>query len=228
MIQAAKTALLFFALLILGFILSILLTNIANASIISADGNGIGTVDRVLTTPPASVTSGFYTQFWQVGFDELQGVALPVDTATYGGVLPAGLVVDSHFIMFDKAGVPGSDMAVTWVFDKPIVGIMVDSMGAHEVASSPYLGLPGTIYPNYLEDRRGIEVFPGNPYSDTLGVIGSTLYFGSHVTYPGDHIRILTSSGTVVPEPPAWVCWTLIVGLVSCAWVISRRLHKSV
>ncbi len=179
----------------------------ANASLISVTGP-----DSLLGAPPAiisapsDVTDDAAYNFGMEGFDEQQGVTLPV--AIYvdgGGFIPAGTVVDSHMIFLntgpDNNTTLNKHFNVHWTFTGTILGVMSDYSGSYEVASTPYLGAIGTIYPTAAFAARGLETNVGSSGPDDGYQVfssGLTVGAGMAVTEPGDWIRVVT---THVPEP---------------------------
>ncbi len=144
---------------------------------------------------PASVVnssaSGGASNFQQEVFNERQGVVLPAPLAVDSGVIPAGTVVDSHMIFLnlpDGAPAPVFDVGRVWTFANPIIGVMSDRNGTLEVASSPVLGAPGTVYPAAPFGARGLEG------ADSYSVSGSTITVTMGVSQPGDWIRVVTAS----------------------------------
>jgi hypothetical protein len=137
----------------------------------------------------------------QQGFTERQGVLLSLPLTVDNGVIPAGTVVDSHMIFLNVPdGSPGTaDFNRTWTFDGPVLGVMSDSEGALEVASSPLLGSNGTTYPGAPFPARGLDLGPGAPNRGAGGVTsegytvsGNTIVVGMTVAQPGDWIRVIT------------------------------------
>ena len=63
---------------------------------------------------------------------------------------------------------------------------MADFTGALEVASSPLLGAPGTVYPGAPFGARGMEG------ADGYVVAGNTITVTMRVTQRGDWIRVIT------------------------------------
>jgi hypothetical protein len=86
-----------------------------------------------------------------VGFDEAQGVITPdAFTTDDGKVIPAGTLVDSHMIFFNRQLVAfdpiSTHFEVVWTFKRPIIGVMSDVNGILEAASTAAIGAPGTNY----------------------------------------------------------------------------------
>lgn len=98
---------------------------------------------------PAFALDAMVTNTAQQGFDEAQNVLLLTALSVDGGTIAAGTRVNSHMIFFNqaikKSGV--SHTGVTWTFDGTILGVMSDTPGALEDASTLLLGAIGTTYP---------------------------------------------------------------------------------
>jgi hypothetical protein len=104
-------------------------------------------------------------------WDERQAVVLPNDVAVditqagvyedvadlTPGVVPAGTVVDSHFVHADKVGTTAPNIVLqgTVRFDKPIVGIAIE---AAPLYASDFLGAPGTRYPTSGRPERRLNL----------------------------------------------------------------------
>jgi hypothetical protein len=137
-------------------------------------------------------------------FNERQGVLLGSSLSVDGGTIAAGTRVDSHMIFLNSPGTQDIVSRATWTFGGTIIGIMSDSGGLLEAASTPLLGAIGTIYPSAF-GARGLE---GNAGYSTTGnndgytVSGNSISVVMHVTEPGDWIRVVTVSA--VPEPATW------------------------
>ena len=136
------------------------------------------------------------TNVHEQAFDEAQCVDLPRDVAVDGGgVLLAGTVVSSHMIFLNTDG-PGlaEDFCQLWAFDGFVLGVMSNSNGSLEVASSDILGAAGTVYPLAPFVARGME--GNNPDCQLAGdgytVAGNTIEVTMRVTEPGDWIRVVT------------------------------------
>lgn len=156
------------------------------------------------------------TNFHQQAFNEAQNVLLTADLDVDGlADIAAGTVVDSHMIFLNTpVGAGGAtDFGVTWVFDGEILGVMSDSSGTLEAASSALLGAAGTIYPSSFT-ARGMEG------ADGYTVSGNTIVVNMAVSEPGDWIRVVTRAS--VPEPAT--LFFLGTGLLSLAGL--RRIIK--
>lgn len=118
--------------------------------------------------------------------------------AVAGGSIAAGQVVDSHMIFLNSG--PGNSSTrithneVDWTFSGAILGVMVNTSGSQEAATSSLLGAAGTSYPGAFPNR-GLE--GGDGYS----IAGNVLTLSMVVTEPGDWIRVVTASP--VPAPSA-------------------------
>jgi hypothetical protein len=150
-----------------------------------------------IISAPASVIDDApgATNFHQQAFDEGHGILLTSDLAVDGGLISAGSLVDSHMIFLNTP--VGTDLVTdtaTWGFDGLILGVMSDSGGSLEAASSSLLGAAGTVYPSAFR-YRGLEG------RDAYTVSGSSLQLTMYASEPGDWIRVVTETNDV-PEPP--------------------------
>ena len=136
----------------------------------------------VVHDPPGAVNNH------QQAFDEKQLVTLPANLLVDGGVIPAGTVVSSHMIFLNTQDTTSaSDLNVSWQFDGPILGVMSDTNGTLEAASSTLLGAPGTTYPAAFPNR-GLETQDGYTISADIITVSMT------VSEPGDWIRVVTEA----------------------------------
>jgi hypothetical protein len=153
---------------------------------------GSGGAGGGLIASPASVledvSEGGAANTLQQGFNEQQCVQLASDLSVDGGVILAGTILNSHMIFLntDESGPGASDTGVVWEFDGPILGVMSDNQGALEVASSPFLGAVGTVYPGSPFPARGFESVDG------YVVAGNMLTVSMTTMEPGDWIRVVT------------------------------------
>jgi hypothetical protein len=164
------------------------------------DANAKLTAGQDIIAAPASVlddaSDGGATNTAQQAFDERQNFITPVGLAVDGGgLIPVGTAISSHMIFLntDESGPGASDQNVVWTFDANILGVMSNSSGSLEVASSPVAGAPGTIYPLAPFGARGLEAG-----SDSYTVAGNQITVSMTVTEPGDWIRVITEANLEV------------------------------
>lgn len=114
----------------------------AHATLISVTGmNSRLGVPPAIIGAPADVNDDSSANTGMRGFDERQGVLLLADLSVDGGTIAADTTVDSHMIFLNTEGYTlNTHTGVEWTFDGEILGVMSDSTGALEVASSPILG----------------------------------------------------------------------------------------
>ncbi len=146
----------------------------------------------IIDDPPGAVNDH------QQAFDERQGLVLGSPLPVDGGAIPAGTVVDSHMIFLNTQEGSASDPDVRWMFDGLILGVMSDSNGTLEAASSAFLGAAGTVYPPAFANR-GME--SSDHYSVSADIIKVTMGVGE----PGDWIRVITrnsESAVKWDQPP--------------------------
>jgi len=170
-----------------------------NAEIIGVTGplSTSGQATEIIA-PPTDVLNDTVTNLGQQGFDEVQGVVTSADYNFDDGVIPAGTLVDSHMIFLNAPPGPNiyhRDGGVTWTFSGPIIGVMSDSNGNYEVASTPELGAPGTNYPAVGFPARGLDS------GDSYTISGNQLILGMGVDPDaGDWIRVVTLALTPITE----------------------------
>jgi uncharacterized repeat protein (TIGR01451 family) len=163
------------------------------------------TVERI--SPPPSVKLNRLTSNECVRlFDERQDVtltrSLKVDISAPGTVerkkdltpfsIPAGTVVDSHFLHADNVGKAKVRLQGSVTFDADIIGVIITD---NNLDASDRLGAVGTRYPNDLK-RRGLELPSVRRGGDlvTLSADLRTLTFD--VAFPSvlDQIRVITAN----------------------------------
>ena len=135
-----------------------------------------------------------------------------------GGVIPAGTLVSSHMIFMNQQnGTAGGTVhtGVEWTFDGTILGVMSDINGNLEAASTPILGAPGSIYGAPF-DSRGLES------NDSYLVAGNVFTLNSHITQPGDWVRVVTEA-RCVPETTG--LGTAALGFLSLI-IAARKIRK--
>jgi hypothetical protein len=171
----------------------------ANAMIIDVNGplSSAGYAAEIIE-PPTDVLNDMVTNLAQQGFDEVQGVVTSADYNFDDGVIPEGTLVDSHMIFLNAPPGPNiyqRDGGVTWTFSGPIIGVMSDSNGNYEVASTPELGVPDTNYPAAGFAARGLDS------GDSYTIAGNQLILGMGVDPDaGDWIRVITAPTAPITE----------------------------
>lgn len=175
----------------------------ANATITATSGQ----ITKIMA--PASVMPNTLESDTQAfAFDERQNVVLAsglnVDISQQGSyniqngaptltpaTIPAGTVVNSHFLAADPVGSPDPSQSKHYVgnmtFNTPILGIIVYP-AALDASDGP-LGAPGTVYPSTppADDARGLEQNDIVIYNNGLSVSFSMWL---HRT---DQVRIITA-----------------------------------
>lgn len=173
----------------------------ANATLISVTGPNslLGGTPSIIGAPGNVKDAGAYN-FAPQGFDEVQSFVLTKDLAVDHGIIAAGTEVSSHMIFFNNSSGLGytlnRDIGTKWTFDGDILGVMSDVYGRKEIASSSFLGAAGTIYPTVAFYARGLE-----PGEDSYSINGNVLTLNTHISQPGDWIRVVTASGGSAPVP---------------------------
>lgn len=170
---------------------------------------------------PVSVEDDAATNTQMEGFDEAQGVLLASDLTVDAGTISSGMTVDSHMIFLNSQGSTRiAEDNVTWTFDGPILGVMSDTGGTLEAATSALLGAAGTTYPAAFSNR-GLEGNSGlgSGASDGYAWAGNQLGVDMTVTEPGDWIRVVTKApSNGVPDSPlgtGMVAFALTLGMVA-------------
>lgn len=168
-----------------------------------------GAAQPVIVPAPSTVMPEQYTSNTEIRvFDEQQGVTLPagglfVDQTTdalgSSAVIPAGTVVNSHFIHFDNVGTSTGYRGLGNVtFDGTIIGVITQD--SKLFASHSLLGAPGTTYPtsgeNYgLEQGTGgVGDYPLKDWKlqDIIWIKGDTIVLDLQVFNVLDQLRVIT------------------------------------
>ncbi|MGI9355213.1 MAG: PEP-CTERM sorting domain-containing protein [Rhizobiaceae bacterium] len=208
----------------------------SQAAVISAAGglSSAGEGPSIIGAPADATDDAAYNKGIQA-FDEKQRIKLTSDLAVDGGTIAAGTWVSSHMVFLNSGpghdttliehGAGGNRNAVSFTFDGLVLGVMSDSTGALEVASSGILGNPATIYPGIAFSARGMK---GNPLDgffndDWYAFAGDTIRLGMRVTEPGDWIRVVTAASPI-PVPASLPL--LAIGLGGLC-LMSRRRRKA-
>lgn len=152
-------------------------------------------VPPTIVPAPASVqldqsTNNSNVQVFDEKQDVLLGSALSYDLPS-AGTIPAGVIVDSHYIHLDQVGTTSWIRGVGWVkFDGPIAGVM--AVDATLNASDSVLGATGTTYPTGLVNR-GTEYTSSWNYQDIIEIDGDTITFDLQALNVMDSIRVITN-----------------------------------
>ncbi len=173
------------------------------------------TTDQLVkVSPPADVTDNptSCSANSVLTFDEQQGVTLgaPVkyqfkDPGTYdhspkkGDWIPAGTVVDSHFLDSNRCNPTDPAIRVgTWTFSQDILGVIV---GRQALDNSDVLGAPGTTYGGAYPSR---EIDFGNgAAADSLQIVDArTITVHLQTRSSTDQMRVLTAHNSE-PAPTA-------------------------
>src|SRR5881397_2973497 len=116
------------------------------ADILSVTGpnSSQNTPPVILSTPPPDVTDHCVSNLGQQGFNEKQQVTTTKGWSVDGGTIPQGtMYVNSHMVFMNEPDQPVINLShsnVIWTFDFPIIGVMSDSNGNFEAASTPDFG----------------------------------------------------------------------------------------
>ena len=190
----------FFSCLIVLFVVSSIF-NPAKGELIGVSGpvSSMGALPAIIAAPANALDDDVTNEGMQ-GFDEQQGVTLPVPIAVDGGSIPTGTIVDSHMIFLNSANDESGGMVeiahydVKWTFDGDILGVMSNNWGTYEANSTDLLGASGTNY-DAPYSARGMESpsGPSGPWpNDGYTKSGNELIVGMSVRAPGDWIRVIT------------------------------------
>ena len=148
-----------------------------------------GTVTKI--APPSNTGNDNQQVNELLGFDELQHVVLTSDLFVDkpSGIIPAGTVVSSHYIIYDPLGT--TSITGNVIMDQDVVGAIYNT---NTLNNSDYLGLPIT---NYLNPSlRGYEAGDTATIEDP-----NRVSFDLSAGSPGDYARIITASEYTIPGP---------------------------
>jgi hypothetical protein len=218
------SAYLILALFVLAFALN------AHSALISVTGpNSSAGAAPAIISPPSDVLDDIVTNTGMQGFDEAQTV-ITSGLTTDSVVIPAGTAVDSHMIFLNSEGSTRiTHYSAVWTFARPILGVMSDTGGTLEAASTAELGNPATNYTVTFPgsglaapfNLRGLEGMGSPASSDGYAITGpNELTVGMGVTEPGDWIRVVTNA---VPIPTSIL---LLGSALICLAGIRRKSRK--
>jgi hypothetical protein len=166
-----------------------------------------GAPGKVIAAPPEVLDGAIASATHMVGFNERQNVLLNRDLEVDGGTIAKGTRVNSHMILFNLPDDDGGSAAPSewnfgaraeneWVFSGPVLGVMSDTDGLLEAASTETLGSRTTTYPSGAFFLRGFED------NDTYDGVGTTrLRVRMSVWQPGDWIRVITGVQPIAGDP---------------------------
>jgi hypothetical protein len=227
--------------------------NFARAGFLSVAGAG-----NILnpSTTPTGATADFFndapTNNLVHGWNEVQNFRLDRDlyvdathmgyyhsNADLGGFhqfkINQGTIISSQMLYYDPAK-QTTVAHVTFTFNAPILGVIVESDRFHNTAhgktdsllASDFLGNPLTTYPTRHFEDRGLEldgrdrfVISATGYSITLNLTANT---------PGDQIRVITGQtpGNLrfVPAPPGAVLAAIGLASIGLGRLLRRKRHS--
>jgi len=195
-----------------------------NAALLGVTNNS-GLQGMIIPAPSQVLNSSLGSNTNQFGFDEQQNVTLLVDLAVdnnsrigNNGTIAAGMTVNSHMIFLNKDGNPSGLLSAnnSWQFDGNILGVMSDSLGTLEAASSGLLGAAGTAYSATGYEARGMDGNTEIGGGDFYALTGlNTLEVRMRVSQPGDWLRVVTSAPAVPIPSAVLLLGTGLIGLIA-------------
>ena len=169
-----------------------------------------GLPGKIINAPNEALDHAVTSSTHMVGFDERQNVLLSQDLKVDSGVIAKGTRVNSHMILFnlpdyspdnsDGAEAPSEWLSGAlsdneWAFSGPVLGVMSDTDGLLEAASTEILGARATTYPSGDLFLRGFE---DNDFYEGVGT--TRLRVRMSVWQPGDWIRVISGMQPIAHE----------------------------
>jgi PEP-CTERM motif len=151
-----------------------------------------------------------------MSFEEYSGASTAGAAAAHGNTFyfvdeKIGALGKSWYLFFEPSSL--ASISATFTFDGDILGVF--STRADLNASNAEYGVPGVTY--------GGLFFTGLGRHDSYSFSGNVLTLNLRSFFPGDHVRIFTSTATAtaVPEPATYVL--LAISLVAVGFIARRR-----
>lgn len=200
----------FTTLLLTIVITSLLVISFASVGLLAEVSGDTGAIQLDVPTTGYSVIPEQNTDNSNIKvFNEQQGYALTADLAIDQNdntlepdpsAIPAGTVVNSHFIHFDNVGTTtGVRLTGTITFDGPILGVITQDS---TLWASDYLGHAEVTYPasgSFLyrgleQGTGGVGDYPSKNWNnqDTISISGNTLTLNLQCNNVLDQLRVIT------------------------------------
>jgi hypothetical protein len=165
-----------------------------------------GGATNIIAPPPSTALGALESNTQARAFNEVTNFTLatnlPVNATTPGtytsngsltpGIIPAGSVINSHYLYTDPVGGATAAYEGFVEFDATVIGIIVLRS---DLNSSDFLGAPGTIYADNV--ARGLELSQAERF--TLTLTGNRINYRFNTSTATDDIRVIT----LVPTPGA-------------------------
>jgi hypothetical protein len=165
-----------------------------------------GGATSIIAAPPSTALGSLESNAVAHAFNEVTNFTLPtglfVNATVPGiynsvasltpGVIPAGTIVNSHYLYSDPIAGATSAYEGFVEFDGPVIGIIVLRA---DLNSSDFLGALGTTYAD--NEARGLELSQAERF--TLTIAGNRINYRFATSTATDDIRVITA----VPAPGA-------------------------